>query len=104
VCIWLAEDKRPAARRRRQPEQHPQRRGLASTVRAQEPRDGPRLERKGEIVNGDERPEPLRQRFGYDRRRHPPSLPTRDFSFSLLIDPASVDMLVGPTGASEVIV
>jgi hypothetical protein len=32
--IWLAEDKRPAARRRREPEQHPQRRSLTGTIRA----------------------------------------------------------------------
>ena len=78
VCVWLAEDKRPAARRRREAEQHPQRRRLAGAVRPQKARNRARLERKGEIVDSDESPEPLRQRLGNERRRHLPSVTTRD--------------------------
>ena len=37
VCVWLAEDKRPAARRRREAEQHPQRRRLPAPFGPRKP-------------------------------------------------------------------
>ena len=80
VRIWLTEDKRAAARRCGESEQHPQGRCLAGAVGPEEAGDRPRLERKREIVDRDERPEPLRQRLGYDRRLHLHVLPARGSS------------------------
>ena len=54
--VGLAEDERAAARRRREPEQHPQRRRLAGAVRAEEAGDRARLEREREIVDRDQLP------------------------------------------------
>ena len=66
--IGLAEDQGAAAARLGEPEQHPQRRRLAGAVRAEEAGDRPRREDERERVDGEHRPEPLRQRVGDDRR------------------------------------
>ena len=62
--VGLAEHERPPARRRREPEQHPQRRRLAGPVRAEEAGDRARLERERELVDRGQLAEPLRQRLG----------------------------------------
>ena len=77
--VGPAEEKRPAAGRRRQTEQHAKRRCLAGAVRAEKPCDRALLELEGQIVHRDNAAEPLRQGFGADdvrvsdaasRRRH----------------------------------
>ena len=70
VCkldVGAAEDERPAARWRYEPDDHPQRRRLAGAVRAEESRDRAPLELEREVVDRDDVPEPLRQRLDTDR-------------------------------------
>ena len=62
-------DGRGAGRRPDQAEQHPQRRGLARAVRAQEAGDPARRDREAQVVDGGQRAEPLGQSGGA-RRPH----------------------------------
>jgi len=60
------EHERPTARWYRKTEQHPQRRRLASPVRAKKARDRPRFQFEREVVYSQHLTEPLRQRLSLD--------------------------------------
>ena len=68
--VRLAEHERAPARRLREAEQHPQRRRLASAVRAEEAGHGAGVELEREPVNGGELAVALRQRVGGDDGGH----------------------------------
>jgi hypothetical protein len=61
VTVYPAADQRLAARRRDEPEQHPQRRRLARAIWAQQADHTPRVDLKAEIIDSTGRPEILSQ-------------------------------------------
>ena len=67
--VGLAEHERAPAGRRRQAEEHPQRRRLPRTVRAEKARDRPGLERERQVIDGENRLESLRERLSNNRRQ-----------------------------------
>ena len=76
IGVRPAEHERPPARRRRQAEEHPQRGRLPRAVRAEKARDRPGIERERQIVDRENRPEPLRQRLSHNRgQRRTASIP-----------------------------
>ena len=66
-------NRRPPGVGRDQAEQHPQGRGLASTVAAEESDDATGLDYKAEIVHCKHRAEPLGQPLGFDHCQGRPS-------------------------------
>ena len=75
----VAAHRRPAGVRAQQGGQEPDGRGLAGTVRTQQPEHGARLDRQVDAGQGRRLSEALDQSFGLDRVRHlPPSSTTRE--------------------------
>src|ERR1700690_1525823 len=73
VSVGPSENEGTSRARRCEPQQHPQGRRLAGTVRAEKPRDRAGLKLKRKIVDGEQLAEALRQRLSYDDRRHAPT-------------------------------
>ena len=67
VVVGLAVERRGAGGRPHEPEEHPQRRGLAGAVRTEEPGDAPGFDGEAEVVDGGDRAELLGEPRDLDR-------------------------------------
>jgi hypothetical protein len=66
-AVWSAEDRRPSVRRLAEPADHPERGGLAGSVRSDEARDGARHAAEGDVADRGQRAVALGEVLDLDR-------------------------------------